>query len=543
MFIIYTRAQILQVIGIVELSYFDLSRSLIDPPFFFLFYPPHFLMNVSISTIMLLQDCSFIIFQYNSILKIDKGYLGKEISSQIIPYYYYTTLFVIPFLYTFLLAFGPYFYSIMTTLLPYIVIFLVLYAPRYRTEPEKQQAEKDAVKAKEISKTSNIDDRSPYSDTFVQNRCPAQSRHMKLISMAMVKGAYVVGSLGELCRITFRQMNSDKSNTSLIWYKLKSNALRSLCAWIAQDVFFEAGNFNIIYLQSSLIAIICFSISIINTFTTRELSTISFKSLYESVRDGFKSFNKRQSLNFLINMQSSMLKLFLGIYSTAILFEIDRRSKEVKKKQPSTFQTPADSTEPEIPQSAISQKWKVIKTKGAFVFTKINFYLHKLINLITRIILIIFLTKRTSKKREILGVGYVIGIVKICSTLFAALFCELVKDKINNYYAVYFTFPLVLISVWFFINSTNTTLGNILYFISVMLSDVSDTFCRQEILSVEKKHRAMVAFGSTFISGLSNSFISMVCSLMGLDIRKKGMMYLGLGLIVIALSTIIQLVK
>ncbi|ORD93384.1 hypothetical protein ECANGB1_2408 [Enterospora canceri] len=463
-------------------------------------------MIINIFSVMLLQDCSFILYQYVSILKISKNFTGKEISSKIIPFFYYTTLAIIPFVYTTLITINLYYFYMMTVLLPAAVLFLVFFSPKYRA----------------VGIETNL---SPT---------PAQMK-TNPVSMTMARLAYVVGSISEIFRSTLRTITpkvgqKKQDRNYLLWYKLQSEGLKALCTWVAQDIFFETGNFRLIYGLSIGTNAIAFGWILLGEKTKSAAKSTSLMEIVRGVRNAFSLLNDKEVINEVFIVVGNTMKIFVGLFSNSILFEIDKDVKEREKEKKGEIETETET--------------RSRNSTGNRVAMGINYFLYKTVNLVSRLILLLTLHKVGQKgedRKKILGVGYVIGAVKMTSTLCAALLCEFVFKKLDGYNLQFYSFPVVLLVFGFFIKAPTRFIGNAMYFMTSLTLAINDSFSRDVLLKM--KNINLFACFNLFMVGLISSVINFTTGYLNMGVRRKCMVYLFGGVGVYALLVICRLLS
>lgn len=438
---------------------------------------------VSIFNIILIEDFAPIINQYFSIIKLEKNYTTKKIVNELIPWYFHSCCIALPFVYNLLMIIPLYWYHLITVLLPFCTLLLVYIAPSY-------------------NKTLN--------DKSLNN----------ILSIILIIAAYITSSISEIMKSTIRLITkpsrSESQNIFLQILKAQSDAIRSLAAWIAQDLYFETGGSQLIFFYSLIIYIIAIVMALTqNNSTCDNKITEHFNLIgwYIKLIKGFNQLQSREKISFLFQILVSMFRLFLGLFANGILFEISENSKKTL------------IVNNEYYPSYIIKIINIIKL--------INLVIYKIINLLTKFLLFITCTIPQNKKKDILGVGYVIGIVKIFSSILGIVTTKWCKSQGFDFYNLGFCiFPLILITFICFIYAPTTKIGNVLYFLLNYLLSITDTFIKPDYINGNfKNYKQVFACTNLFTIGFISSLINIMSGILKTSVRRKSLMYWSIGLI------------
>ena len=234
---------------------------------------------------------------------------------------------------------------------------------------------------------------------------------------------------------------------------------------------------------------------------------------YIKLIKGFNQLQSREKISFLFQILVSMFKLFLGLFANGILFEISENSKKTL------------IVNNEYYPSYIIKIINIIKL--------INLIIYKIINLLTKFLLFITCTIPQNKKKDILGVGYVIGIVKIFSSILGIVTTKWCKSQGFDFYNLGFCiFPLILITFICFIYAPTTKIGNVLYFLLNYLLSITDTFIKPDYINGNfKNYKQVFACTNLFTIGFISSLINIISGILKTSVRRKSLMYWSIGLI------------
>ncbi|OQS54982.1 hypothetical protein EHP00_1347 [Ecytonucleospora hepatopenaei] len=494
-------------------------------------------MKVNVLDLTLAQDCSFILFQYVSILKNDKNFNRKEISGKIIPFYVYSTLFWIPFVYTSVITINVYWFLLLMATIPLIVLFFVLLAPKYReTNPNN-------LEKKVITKNDDLNDKKENNNDKINNDEVInininQKSHVKEnklkqnISLAMVRLAYILGSFGELVRqlqrnvLTASGKNAKGSDSVLL--KLKSESIKSFSAWVAQDLFTLTEQYAEIYMFSIILNSVLICVAAAGDSMSSRAKKLTLMEILKGVSTGFKSLNSKQAVNLAASITNSTLRLFLGLFSNSILLEIHSKTLENRLNHKNECNE--------------ENRKKTFKEKCYDVLQKINACFSFLITCITRSILFVTRTPIVKNKKSYLGIGYIVGIVKLMSTLTAYLISKLLeKNKVSGYYATFYIFPILFLVFMLFVRSKTVLIANVFFFTTSTVMGVLDGCLKETYITI--KNKELITCFSLFVTGAISSSINGICSYSDFGVKTKCYIFISLGIFSYTLFFLVSLIK
>ena len=443
-------------------------------------------MDINILDMMLILDCSPILFQYVNYLKQCKFFTRNEISNYLIPAFFYANVFVIPIGYTSLITMNTYVLRLFIVSLPLVIMSLIFFAPKYR----------------------------PNADSTKTN----------IISLLMVMFAYVCGSCSECFRSIIRSVDS-KCGSEGTLYKLKSESIRSLFTWLGQDLYSETGSFNEIYLLSYLVYMSVIIYTSIGDYEANTKKAITLQQFFLKIKRGLANTTVKQRCNMCIHILNSSLKLFLGLFNVVVLMEIQRREKLQKDL------------------SKVGNKEETATKFDKFkkFLEKINFFLYKIINLITKTILFLFRKESSTVKRDVVGTGYILSIVKVLSTLVAfGVGKAFEKTPLSPYYCLFISYPLCLFLFMAFSNCTSIVSGSILFLATSCILQIMECFIQNTHRTNLDRH--VVSSFVLLSVGLINSAINIFSMLFKIDIRKKCIGFLTACLICYFIVSILSII-
>ncbi|KAL6120668.1 hypothetical protein NUSPORA_02564 [Nucleospora cyclopteri] len=476
--------------------------------------------NFDIFNIMLLQDCSLILYQHTNILQTEKKFNNKEISNRIIPYYYYTTIIAIPVLFPILKALEMKYIQLLIVICPLIVLFIVIYMP-------------------------------------VRNSKSGNS----FLSLFMAQASYSVGSVGECLRsisrsVTVPSKNKTRESSQFILYKFKSDFAKSLAAWISQDIFFETGSYSLIYLvsflfYSSSLGFVIYNILWGETVLKGDKGFASIYDFINQTKSTFRALTKKQRINLLLQVSNNTFRIFLALFVSTILSDIKNKQlliqRDVEKMKEKIKKLRGIDKEDKIINKWVvhnktRKNFKSIKTGGLHfinmffsnLFEYANFIIYCIIHLITVILVkITFTTKkgsaddRAQKRKTVLGTGYIVGIIKISSTLVAYVITAnyIKKAMFFNYLFYSHCVPVILLV---FLAACNTIFtAQAVYFLIMVTLMINKAFLRDTFNTYPNP--TLFACFTPFSVSLMSTLINFMCSVLNLSVKKKCSIYTIIG--------------